>query len=189
MYFKFLSATAKPLLLLFFFITTSIQIVAQEIEPARASRDSILFAAREIIDHVKYCALVTIDSTGTANVRTMNPFPPEEDMTVWMATSTKTRKYREIKTNPKVTLYYANHASAEGYVTIAGRAELISDVNEIQKRKREYWKQAFPDWSLLMLIKIIPERIEVVNYKRKMYGDAVSWLAPFVEFKIDRFIN
>ncbi len=156
--------------------------IAQDKSPA-ANRDSVINAAREIISHVKYCALVTFDAEGTANVRTMNPFPPEEDMCVWMATSTDTRKYEEIKKNPKVSLYYANHASAEGYVTITGKAELVKDSLEIQKRKREYWKQSFPDMNKLVLIKIIPERMEVVNYKRKMYGADITWLAPFAEFK------
>jgi general stress protein 26 len=161
---------------------TYINVIAQEKSPA-ANRDSVISAAREIINHVKYCALVTINTEGTANVRTMNPFPPEDDMCVWMATNTDTRKYDELKKNPKVSLYYANHASAEGYVTITGKAELVKDSIEIQKRKREYWKQSFPDMNKLVLIKIIPERMEVVNYKRKMYGAEVNWLAPFIEFK------
>lgn len=167
------------LLVLFFAVYTNSK--AQEINLS-ADRDSVISAAREIINHVKYCALITTDSTGTANVRTMNPFPPEDDMCVWMATSTDTRKYFEIKKNPKVSLYYANHAAAEGYVTITGKAELIKDASEIQKRKREYWKQSFPDWNKLILIKIIPEKLEVVNYKRKMYGAELTWRAPFVIF-------
>jgi general stress protein 26 len=146
-------------------------------------RDSVINAAREIISHLKYCALVTVDSTGTANVRTMNPFPPESDMCVWMATNSHTRKYEEIKKNPKVTLYYANHGAAEGYVTITGRAVLVDDMAEKQKRKRDYWDQAFPDWKYLILIKVIPEKMEVVNYKRKMFNDTITWKVPAVEFK------
>ena len=41
------------------------------------SKDSVVAAAREIIGAQKYCALVTIDSLGAPNIRTMNPFPPE----------------------------------------------------------------------------------------------------------------
>jgi general stress protein 26 len=40
----------------------------------------------------------------------VNRFPPEEDMTVWIATSTLTRKVQQIRRDPRVTLYYANHA-------------------------------------------------------------------------------
>lgn len=122
-------------------------------------------AAREIISSVRYCALITIDSVGCADIRTMNPFPPEDDMIVWMATNTRSRKYNEIKKNPNVTLYYVNHSKADGYVTIKGKAVLVKDTAEILKRKRDFWDQAFPDWNYLDLIKVIPQRLEVINYK------------------------
>lgn len=160
-----------------FIVTINAQ---EKVKPVE--RDSVINAAREIISHVKYCALITVDSAGTANVRTMNPFPPEEDMSVWMATNSSTRKFAEIKKNPKVTLYYANHSIAEGYVTITGRAVLVDDMAEKQKRKREYWTQAFPDWKYLILIKIIPEKLEVINYRHKMNNETITWRAPFVEF-------
>src|SRR5512146_1466111 len=51
-------------------------------------------AAREIMAAQTYCALATPDEDGRPQIRTMNPFPPEEDMTVYMATSTSTRKVR-----------------------------------------------------------------------------------------------
>lgn len=168
---------------IFCFILTFTISKAQDNETNSIERDSIISAAKEIISSVRYCALITIDSTGTANVRTMNPFPPEEDMTVWMATSSVTRKYDEIKKNPNVTLYYANHAAVDGYVTITGKAVLVDDTAEKQKRKRAYWDQAFPDWKYLILIKIIPERLEVINYKHKMNNASADWRAPYVEFK------
>ncbi|MGB8357865.1 MAG: pyridoxamine 5'-phosphate oxidase family protein, partial [Bacteroidales bacterium] len=52
-----------------------------------ASRDTILLAAREIINETTYCGLVTIDSTGQPQVRTMNPFPPNDELITWFATS------------------------------------------------------------------------------------------------------
>jgi general stress protein 26 len=165
-----------------FVSAAAIQIKAQEKETGSFPRDSVINAAREIISHVKYCALITTDSTGAADVRTMNPFPPEEDMTVWMATNSHTRKYEEIKKNPKVTLYYANHAAVEGYVTIKGRAVLVDEMAEKLKRKRDYWTQAFPDFNDLILIKIVPERLEVINYKHRMNNSSATWLAPNVEF-------
>jgi general stress protein 26 len=145
-------------------------------------RDSVINAAKEIISSVKYCALVTIDSAGRANIRTMNPFPPEEDMSVWMATNTRSRKYTEIKNNPNVTLYYANHSKADGYVTIIGKAVLVDDMAEKLKRKRDYWDQSFPDWKYLVLIKVVPVRLEVINYKRKLYNSEITWSVPSIDF-------
>jgi general stress protein 26 len=170
------------LAVLLLLITVTFHIKAQEKNTNTIPRDSIISAAREIISHVKYCALITTDSTGNANVRTMNPFPPEEDMAVWMATNKHTRKYAEIKKNPKVTLYYANHAAVEGYVTIKGKAVLIDDMAVKLKMKRDYWDQSFPDFNDLILIKIVPERLEVINYKHRMNNSSATWLAPHVEF-------
>jgi len=164
------------------FILINQNVIAQQNDSVLTMRDSIISAAKEIISSVKYCALITIDSTGCADIRTMNPFPPEDDMSVWMATNTRSRKYNEIKKNPNVTLYYANHSKADGYVTIKGKAELINDSTEIMKRKRDYWNQAFPDWKYLALIKVIPERLEVINYKRKFYNRDITWEVPALDF-------
>ncbi|HEX7573904.1 MAG TPA: pyridoxamine 5'-phosphate oxidase family protein [Bacteroidota bacterium] len=145
-------------------------------------RDSVIAAAREIIGMQTYCALVTVDSSGQPHVRTMNPFPPEKDMTVWIATNSRSRKAREIQNNPRVCLYYADHSQASGYVAITGKAILVDDMNERLKRKRSYWDQAFPDWKYLVLIKVVPERLEVLNYKRGMLNDTLTWSAPSVTF-------
>ena len=46
------------------------------------------------------------------------------------------------------------------------------------KRKRDYWDQAFPDYKYLVLIKVIPEKIDVLNYKRGLLNDPVTWRTP-----------
>jgi len=153
-----------------------------QIDRQSVQRDSILIAARDIMGMQKYCALITVDSTGRSHARTMNPFPPEEDMTVWMATNSRSRKAREIRHNPQVSLYYADHGLATGSVAITGKAILVTDMNEIMKRKRAYWDQAFPDWKYLVLIKVIPERLEVINYKQHMVNDSTTWEVPSIEF-------
>jgi general stress protein 26 len=158
---------------------------AQEKPRAPLSRSELLAAAREIIAAQQYCALTTLDGEGRPQVRTMNPFPPEEDMTVWIATSTLTRKVQHIRRDPRVTLYYADHSKATGYVAITGRAVLVDDKAEMIKRKRAYWDSAFPDFKNLVLIKAIPERIDVLNYKSGALADSVTWRTPSVNFQKD----
>jgi len=130
-----------------------------------------------------YCALLTLDEEGRPQIRTMNPFPPEADMTVWIATSTLTRKVQHLRRDPRVTLYYGNHAQATGYVAITGKAELVDDKAEMIKRKRAYWDTAFPGFKNLVLIKVVPERMDVLNYSRGAMGDPTTWRTPTVEFK------
>jgi len=155
---------------------------AQEKNSSTNERDSLIAAAKEIIGMQKYCALATIDSSGHPDVRTMNPFPPEEDMTVWIATNSRSHKVQEIRNNPNVCLYYADHSKATGYVTITGTAVLVDDMNEKLKRKRDYWNQAFPDWKYLILIKVVPKRMEVLNYQWGKLNDPVTWKVPVVVF-------
>jgi general stress protein 26 len=154
---------------------------AEEAARPPLDRAALVAAAREIMGSQTYCALVTLDAAGLPEVRTMNPFPPEEDMTVWFATNTRSRKVAAIQANPNVVLYYADHAKASGYVTLAGKATLVKDPQEIQKRKRAYWDQAFPGLENLVLIKVTPERLEVLNYKAGTKTDSVTWRTPSLE--------
>ncbi len=160
---------------------------AADAPPAKATptspeqRARLLAAAREIMGAQTYCALVTLDQTGRPQVRTMNPFPPEDDMTVWFATNTRSRKVREMRRDPRVTLYYSDHKTAIGYVALAGRAVLVEDMQEILKRKRAYWEQAFPGLKNLVLIKVVPERLDVLNYKAGTQADAETWRTPSID--------
>ncbi len=152
-------------------------------QTAGMEREAAIAAAREIMGMQKYCALITVDSTGQPHARTMNPFPPEGDMTVWIATNSHCRKVQEIQNCPRVSLYYADHNEASGYVVITGKAVLVDDTSEKLKRKRDYWDEAFPDWKYLILIKVIPEKLEVLNYKRGFLNDTVTWQTPVIEFQ------
>lgn len=157
---------------------------AEEKPKSGLSRADLLAAAREIMAAQTYCALTTIDEGGLPRVRTMNPFPPEEDMTVYMATNTASRKVRQIRHDSRVMLYYSNHGNAIGYVEITGRAVLVDDPAEIKKRKRAYWDTSFaPGLKNLVLIKVVPEHIDVLNYSRHATADPNTWRTPSLDLK------
>jgi len=169
---------SKIFSLLLLAVVISTKLVAQTV----VNRDTILVAARDIISQTTYCGLVTIDSNGQPQVRTMNPFPVEDDLIIWFATSRSSRKVAELKTNPKVAVYFANHNSAIGYVNISGKAEVIDDKELLVKMKREYWN-GIPNWQdIFVLIKIVPEKLEVINYKHGLNNDPKTLRAPSVEF-------
>ncbi|MFA7710099.1 MAG: pyridoxamine 5'-phosphate oxidase family protein [Candidatus Neomarinimicrobiota bacterium] len=146
------------------------------------NRDSVLVAAREIIRETTFCGLVTVDSTGQPQVRTMNPFPLKDDFIIWFATARLSRKVREIRNNPRVSVYYADHSAAKGYVNISGTATIIDDQKLLIEMQRAYWKN-IPDWqNNFVLIKIVPGTIEVVNYKHGLTNEAKTLRAPIVVF-------
>lgn len=146
------------------------------------NRDTLMVAAQEIIKETTYCALVTIDSTGQPQTRTMNPFPANKELITWFATSRTSRKIKELKKNPKVCVYYANHVNAKGYVSITGDAQVIDDKELLIKMKRDYWS-GIPDWqSKFVLIKIVPKTLEVINYKHGLVNDPNTFKAPSMTF-------
>jgi general stress protein 26 len=146
------------------------------------SRDTLLLAAHEIINETTYCGLVTIDYQGHPQVRTMNPFPVKDDFVIWFATARESRKVREIKDNPEVCVYFANHLAAKGYVNINGSATVIDDRELLVKMKRDYWNGIEGWQERFVLIKIIPKSIEVINYKHKLNNDPKSLKAPSIIF-------
>jgi len=92
-------AGSLSLVLLISTLAAPCTLLAQDKPPA-PDRAKVVAAAREVMAAQTYCALATIDETGRPQVRTMNPFPPEEDMTVWVATNTNSRKVQEIRKDP-----------------------------------------------------------------------------------------
>jgi general stress protein 26 len=143
-------------------------------------REKMLSTAREIMNASHYCALITLDESGRADARTMDAFPPEEDMTVWFGTNPRTRKVREIGRNPHVTLYYFDPKGL-AYVTLLGTARLVNDPKEKKTRWKDAWKEFYPNRDTdYMLIEVKPERLEVVS--PKLGGTSTAdWAPPSIQ--------
>ncbi len=167
------------LLLCFALITPSVH---NQTKPApRPDRQSLIATAREIMQTARYCALITLDANGRPQARTMDPFPPEEDMVVWLATNPKSRKVAEIRRNQRVTLYYFVRED-QAYVTISGRARIVDDARERAKHWKDEWKAFYPDRHYL-LISVVPEKLEVISVKQGIIGDSITWTPPAVTFR------
>src|SRR5882672_1538896 len=145
----------RTLLLLCFVVLTPA--VRSQVKPApRLDRASLLATARAIIKTARYCALITLDSNGRPHARTMDPYPPEENMVVWLGTNSKSRKVAEIRRHQHVTLYYFVRED-QAYVTIAGRARIVQDAAEKAKHWKEEWKDFYPNGRKnYLLIAVIP---------------------------------
>lgn len=148
--------------------------------------DSLLRAAREIMSTAGNCALITTDSLGSPQARIMDPFAPDSQMIVWLATNPRSRKVRQIKNQPQVTLFYFDKAGG-AYVSINGRAVLVDDPQEKQLRWKAEWEPFYPDRRQdYLLIKVIPTRIEVVSIKHNIIGDDATWTVPAIELQPHR---
>jgi general stress protein 26 len=156
--------------------------VVQSQETKPLSEEQLIVTAREIMATARYCALITLDSSGRPQARTLDPFPPDENMVVWLGTNPRTRKVAEIRRDPRVTLYYFD-PEGQAYVTISGIARLVNDPKEKAKRWKDEWKDFYPDRAKdYLLIVVKPEKLEVVNVTKGIVGDPKTWKPPTVNF-------
>lgn len=149
----------------------------QNTQTAAPERSKIITAAKDVMQKARYCAFVTIGDDGYPQARVVDPFAPEEDMTVWIATNRLTRKVGQIRKNPHVTLLYFDRASF-GYVTMIGKAELIDDPSEKTKRWKEEWAPIYKDKNRgadYLLIRVKPSRLEVISFAHGLTGDPQTW--------------
>ena len=109
------------------------------------------------------CALATLTEDCKPWVRYVTPFA-DENLTLWMATFLGSRKVAQIKKNPEVhlTTGVATLETAESYLQIQGRAEILTDE---ATRKTVWFDQlrnifSGPDDPNYAVCKITPYRIE-----------------------------
>ena len=112
----------------------------------------------------------------------MDPFPPDQDFTIWLATNPESRKVVQLKKNAKVILYYTDPTN-NGYVAVYGKAALVNDAHEKARHWKEEWRPYYPNRdSHYLLIKVVPTYLEVINYKRGFKGDAKTWQPARAKF-------
>jgi general stress protein 26 len=169
-------------LLAFAFLFIAVEGVSQDSGTEDSLRQRLITAAQEIMAEAGTCALITLDEEGRARVRTMDPFKPENDLTVWFATNPASRKVKQISHDPRVTLYYTA-ADNSGYVMIQGTAQLVNDGEEKERRWKEGWQAFYPDRKAgYLLIRVTPVWMEIISYPHGIAGDPVTWQPPRVKF-------
>jgi general stress protein 26 len=165
----------KNIFLFFFLLTFTNSLIAQQgqFPPQReVSRDSLLIYARTIVDSAQCRALVTVDEEGNPRVREMSPFPPDDDWIIWLGTFPTSRKANQIKNKPNVVVFYYD-SDGYSYVAVSGKAQLVNDPNLKEKYWKEGWKRFYPDRDTqYILIKVVPERLEVCSFKYHLLWDS-----------------
>jgi general stress protein 26 len=134
------------------------------------SLEQILDAARETILEAGFCFMITLDDAGHPSARLMQPFPPEDDLSIYFGASSDSRKVREILADPRITLGYPLPDQG-AYVSMAGEASLITE----PAIKLRYWRESFaefwpngPQDEGYAVIRFEPQRIELMNFSKKI---------------------
>ena len=73
-------------------------------------------------------------------VRSISPIV-EDDFSIWVATSSKSRKVDQIKTNPKICLEFVQQPRGDRVATVIGKAVIMQD----RGAKERIWKAASYD--------------------------------------------
>jgi general stress protein 26 len=152
---------------------------------AAPTRAQIVDAARDLMQAARYCTFVTVDEEGQPRARVVDPFPPETDMTVWMATKAATRKVAQIRKSPRATLLCFD-GTKKGYMTLLGTATVVDDPAEKAKRWKPEWKDFYDDENRgrdYILIRLKPARLEVLSPAHGLGNDPRTWLPPSLELK------
>jgi len=142
----------------------------------RASQ--LLQLARETIDAVPSCLAITVDRSGDANARVVNPSKKTEGWTVRFMTDRRTRKVGEIERTGRMTLVY-QHDAGGAYVSLVGRAAIIDDVDvktAIWRPASFKWHPGGPTDPNVVLIEFAAERIETWNSPHNVVPDPAKGL-------------
>ena len=144
----------------------------------------ILATSRKIIEDCYYGTMITIDQKGQPRARVMEPFEPENDFTIWLATNPKSRKIKQLENNNNVTLHYFDKVQM-GYVSLMGKAIIINDQAIKNKKWKKGWGKFYKNKEeAYLLIKFIPETIELISFPNKYNGDADTWQPHKVQLRL-----
>lgn len=148
-------------------------------------RERLIEVARAVMAAAGNCALITLDGEGLPRARAMDPFPPGDELVVWMATNAGTRKVAELEQDPRATLYYFD-GDGGGYVTLLGRARIVRDA----QAKARLWKPAWNDFydaanrgDDYVLIEFVPERAEIMSLEHGVAAEPKGWKPAIVELR------
>jgi general stress protein 26 len=166
-------------------LTASLGAGSNQAAPAKPqpSRDDALAAARTVMADARYATFITLDGTGHPQARIVDPFEPEDDLTIWIATNARSRKVGQVEADPRVTLTWFDE-DGQSYVTVLGVARAVRDPAEKAKRWKPEWEEFYQDRNKgddYLLIRVTPQRLEVVSERLGMTNDPVTWRPVVVD--------
>lgn len=153
--------------------------------PQLPGRDAILAASRTIIANAHYATLVTMAGAGQPDARIVDPFLPEADFTIWVATNAASRKAAQLAQDSRVTLVYFDEAG-KGYVTLKGTAALVRDTKEKSAHWKDQWAGMYKNKNMgddYLLVRITPDTLEVVSVALGMVNDPATWRPVTLKLK------
>ena len=145
----------------------------------------IINLSKEIIKETYFATLITVDKNGQPRARVMEPFEPDNNFIIWLATNPKSRKVAQLKNNSRATLHYFDKNDL-GYVSLMGNAFLINDEVIKSKKFKDGWHKFYKNQKEdYLLIKFIPKTLELISIPNEFTGDSLTWKPHQVQLRIN----
>jgi general stress protein 26 len=158
-----------------FFLTLFLLLFFSVLFSQNNSDDYLESIAFDIIKESQNCVFVTLNSENKPTTRIMEHNIYNKNFEIYLVTNPFSRKVSHLKSNPIVSLNFQSNDRLS-YVSVNGEAQLIDDI----KLKNKYWKEEWtPHYKNIetdcVLIKIIPESLEIVSLTNEVLGDSKTW--------------
>lgn len=153
---------------------------------AQVDRLTAIRAAFDIMTEARYCTMVTNGTDGHPQSRIVDPVISAGEQRIYVATNPESRKVKEIQRDGRVTLTFLN-APANEYVTVLGRARIVTDAASKAAHWKVEWQPFYKDGSRgadFMLFEVTPFRLEISSPGRKMNNDERTWRPVVIELPV-----
>jgi general stress protein 26 len=153
------------------------------------SVEGLLSVVRATVEQAEYGFFVTLNASGAPDVRLMQHFPPEEDLSVCLGTSRGSRKVGEVRNDGRSALAFQDPVET-AYTALYGLARVRDDASAKERYWREEWSAfwpAGPGAEDYVLIEFVPHRIELMNLSRDIAPDPYGLRAVTLIRKGDRW--
>lgn len=135
----------------------------------------------ELIRHIKFAMLTTVDAQGHLRSRPMATLEAEPDGHLWFFTAIDAAKVEETRRGEQVNLGYAEPADNR-YVSVSGRAEVLRDRAKIRELWRPAHKAFFPEGPedpRLALLRVTPVEAEYWSGPSNIVTQAIGMVKTY----------
>ena len=176
-----------PLFTIFLMIFLSCTVKEHEQEKIRNNftneEQRIIAISKKTIKETYFGTLITLDKNGQPRARVMEPFEPDENLIIWLATNPRSRKVTQLKNNSTATLHYFNKSNLS-YVSLMGNAYLVNDETIKLQKFKDGWDKFYKNQKEdYLLIKFIPKTLELISTSTKFSGDSITWKPHQVQLR------
>ena len=139
---------------------------------------------REMIKEIDFCMLTTVDENNDLHSRPMSlNGEADQEGNLWFFTSSDSHKVSELTRTPKCNVSFSKPEDNR-FVSITGKAELVTDkqkIKELWKPELKIWFPEGPDQPDVALLRVGIEKAEYWDSPSSTVATVVSFVSALVK--------